>query len=183
MAQLHILALQYQQALDSLRGISCTPHNDAADEAGAALAEAMDAVLAAPGASIFDGLAALQTVVWQTTLAASIVAYWERIPWAEVTQQRLSGSGRPLPAALRISSSVLNNSYRSALNGSSGGNVAIPIAARLLRQVCTSCISAKPSDWLPLHMSCITLPLTLLKGGYPLLDPCSLSGKQIFDFY
>ena len=133
MTQLQILAQQYQQALDGLTGINSTPHSE---RAGAALLVAMEAELASSGAGAYDW-AALQSVVLQTTLAASIVSYWERIPWATLTPQMLSGPGRPILASLRISSSVMMYMCSSGLYGGSQGSVAIPTAALLLRQVCT----------------------------------------------
>lgn len=81
MAQLHELALQYQQALDGLRGDSLS---DAANAASLPLRRAIKAAMIPP----LDGAvnySALESIILRTTLATSIVAYFERISWETVT--------------------------------------------------------------------------------------------------
>jgi hypothetical protein len=131
MAELIELALQYQQALD---GHSAAATSTAVEATGLALELAMrEAAFPAAG----DGSAAwkvFQPIILQTTLATSIVAYFERTPWAALTPQMLSARGAAHgPSALESASRILLHLFHSALHPdcSTGKTV----AALLLRQV------------------------------------------------
>ena len=85
MAQLRDLALRYQRTLGSVNGFT---RSDAATQAGLALVESLDAAVTAAGA-VPDPWQAFEPVMHETALAASIVAYWERLPWTALTPQQL----------------------------------------------------------------------------------------------
>lgn len=91
MAQLLALAHAYQQALDGYRAST----RNAASEAGRELY--MFRASMGPYPSDDAATRALEPIILQTTLAASIVTYLERIPWVAVTPQMLS---RPLGTPL-----------------------------------------------------------------------------------
>ena len=122
MAELIELALQYQQALD---GHSAAATSTAVEATGLALELAMrEAAFPAAG----DGSAAwkvFQPIILQTTLATSIVAYFERTPWAALTPQMLS--------ARRVAGGILLHLYNSTQYSDSTS--AQTAAALLLRQV------------------------------------------------
>ena len=121
MAQLLKLAQRYQRALDGIDGST----RDAAHAAGQALWRAVHA--AELGGSSQRDLA-LRPVVLQTALATSIVAHFERIPWAAVAQQMLRRpQGTPLSEV-----QTCNNLLKTLLQSSCASG---PVAALLLRQV------------------------------------------------
>lgn len=93
MAELLALALHFQQKLDSAQGALPSA---AAEAAGTALCRAIVSVMqTSPEKN--KHYRHLEPIITRTTLAASIVAHWERIPWTAVTPSMLSSpSGTPL---------------------------------------------------------------------------------------
>ena len=124
MAPLQRLALQYQKALDSLSGPA---GGAAANAAGRALLTAI--AEATSGTGSLTSAETMHPVIKRTTLAASIVAYWERFPWAELTLQMLH-----FGAALQVSSIMLGRMYASASDADEDGRASDPRDVLLLLQ-------------------------------------------------
>ena len=78
------VAVQLQQALDGARGSLTSP---ALDRARRLLRMAMMAAASGSGQGDYN---IFEHIIRRTTLAASIVAFLERVPWAEITPQMLS---------------------------------------------------------------------------------------------
>lgn len=131
MPQLYKLALQFQHALDGTCGsLSST----AADDAGASLMTAL-----MPGLS--DGSdedhSFLEPIILRSKLAASIVAYWERIPWGALTLQTLSAAAVRTLGFCRELFPLL---FYCAMGAAAASNGRSPVGALLLRQVWTPSI-------------------------------------------
>lgn len=95
MVLLHELARQFQQEIDNIGQKLSTP---TADTAGMVLVNAMMEATAS-AADRNEGFSALQPIILRTTLAASIVQYFERLPWAEeLTLIKVALKGDPSTA-------------------------------------------------------------------------------------
>lgn len=154
MAQLYELALRYQQALDGLHGSISSVE---ADAAGRGLHHAMsDMVKGADssGASAPEARPSFAPIVLRTTLASSIVAYVESIPWAQVTPQMLHEAEPGHLSALEVASRVFQLLFANAILADSISMASSPVAALLLRQV-----------WSPL----LNVVFTLRRTNSPLL--------------
>ena len=98
MATLLRLAKRFQKALDSARdGTSAS--QAAALEAGTALHDVALTAIQAGNLDVDDDGSFMAPIIMRTTLAASIVAYLERIPWAAVTPQMLRAPRDCMPLA------------------------------------------------------------------------------------
>ena len=122
MGELIELALQYQQALD---GNSATATSAAVETKGSVLELAMSRAVLPTAGDDSATWKVLQPIILQTTLATSIVAYFERTPWAALTPQMLS--------ARRVAGGILLHLYNSTQYSDSTS--AQTAAALLLRQV------------------------------------------------
>lgn len=109
MVQLLALALQYRAALEGLSESSMSP---TAVSAGLALLKEMSEVFQAAGASLGSKWKALQPIFLRTTLVPSIVAYWERIQWSELSTEMLCKEGEPC-TVMYVSSNVLLQLFHS----------------------------------------------------------------------
>ena len=129
MAQLLDLASKYQQALD----MACTGATaEAADASGRAFFGALYSATSGREPVLMEA-AALELIVLRTTLIASIIAYFQRIPWTEVTLRMLDQPDGTMLAALHLASSILRvllQSYVEEGDSLKGGT-----AVAILRQV------------------------------------------------
>ena len=127
MAQLLDLASKYQQALD----MACTGATaEAADASGRAFAAELRSVMLDEE---YKGTAALELIVLRTTLIASIIVYFQRIPWTEVTPQMLVKPGGTLLAPLHLASSILRQLMQ--IFAQEGDSLEGGTAVAILRQV------------------------------------------------
>lgn len=144
MAELLDLARQYQRALDGALGPSGSV---AADSAGKALCEAMQAVYDAAPDGSDAGTQAVASIVLQTTLAASITTYFERVPWAAVQTHALPALDETclmsVLQGLYYGSDVMRLLFNSAMP-IERDSLSIPLAALLLRQVNCMCFLLRP---------------------------------------
>lgn len=107
---------------------------------GSDTSAAMDAGLAFQEEAVrrldLDGnLAFLEPVILQTKLAASIVAHFERIQWAEITPRMLSEPpGTPLAAAV-VGVDIMQMLFHSAVGPAEASGHGSPVVVKLLRQV------------------------------------------------
>lgn len=148
MTRLHDLALQFQQALNSF---SAPFTHSAADAVGQALHEeilmAVHVCAAHPWEDSSEDYSVLEPIILRTTLATSIVAYFERIPWEALTPQMLSEpEGTPV-AAVKYCSSVLMSLGYAALV-SKPTHRGDTVLALLLQQVIFSSFSPIPGNCL-----------------------------------
>lgn len=110
MAQLHELALQFQQALEELDG---SARSAAAEVKGQVLHKAMVAAYRAAGRGSASAMKSAQPIILRTKLATAIVVYLERLPWASLTPQMLCVSGTAPPTVLEMASNILGLLYNS----------------------------------------------------------------------
>lgn len=160
MAQLRLLAQQFQRALDSNRG---SIRSDAADAAGCTLYKAMEREFYGSE----DTWEALQPIIQQTALATSIVSYVERISWAEVTPQMLFEAGGPSPNTLVTSSKVLTMLIDSVLLVDPDSSNAQQEAALLLRQAHIPRIYDLAAVWSPHVMGTSSIALKTPQTKHP----------------
>ena len=127
MAQLLDLASKYQQALD----MACTGATaEAADASGRAFAAELRSAMLDEE---YKGTAALELIVLRTTLIASIIVYFQRIPWTEVTPQMLVKPDGTMLAPLHLASSILRRLMQSYVE--KGDSLKGGTAVAILRQV------------------------------------------------
>ena len=127
MAHLLDLALQFQQELDG----DLAPGGQALQGAVRALCP-----IAFPDATVkYAAFRLLEPLILQTTLATSIVAYFERIPWAEVTPQMLAKPGGTPLAAVHTCAYLINNLQRIAMGAAEKTDGRFEVVTLLLRQV------------------------------------------------
>lgn len=147
MAQLHELALQFQQALYGSGG---PVPRAAVDALGWELSEAMHAAIEpAQGSAdqVILDFRALEAVIRRTKLAAAITAHFKRISWAEVTPQMLcEPAGTPL-AAVGACADLLGLQIQCALHAAATSGAQSTVPSLLLLQVKIPCTypSVKPT--------------------------------------
>lgn len=137
MARAQDLALQLQQALESDRASIDSIPSAATVAAGVALFRAVSEASPAASGEASVGRqrldSVLEPIILRTTLATSIVAHLEAIPWAAVTPRMLSEpAGSPLRVLETVTRLLLcfcNNAVVAAEEGSTA------LASALLRQV------------------------------------------------
>lgn len=121
MAGLLEKALRFQRALDGARG---SVGSNATSAAGWALHMAHMASMN----SSTGGVNFLEPVILRTTLATSVAAYLEHIPWTEVTLEMLAAHNATICECAGLL--VIMHCQAPAVSGSR-----IPVPALLLRQV------------------------------------------------
>ena len=127
MAQLLDLASKYQQALD----MACTGATaEAADASGRAFSGALQNAMRGAESEV---MAASEPIVLRTTLIVSIIAYFQRIPWTEVTPQMLVKPDGTMLAPLHLASSILRRLMQSYVE--KGDSLKGGTAVAILRQV------------------------------------------------
>ena len=132
-ADMHELAREFQQALDSGRGSEAAP---GADSVGWMLLCIVLEQTQPEGTGRGRIQDVLEPIITGTTLATSMVRYLERIPWAEVTPQMLRcPAGTPLYVA-EVCGEMLWFLCESA-NLAAADSGSSPLPANILRQVRT----------------------------------------------
>ena len=127
MAHLVELAQRYKKILD---GLSCTASTTAEYSAGWLLYKAMTAALGDP----YHKWKALEPIVLKTKLAASIVAYLERVPRVALIPQLLWEAEGAHPTAVAIAITVLGIILHCATEAAHDSNNS-SVPAIMLRQV------------------------------------------------
>lgn len=100
---------------------------------GRALGDAMEIVLRPAGNAPNTSFKALHPIIVQTTLAASVAAYLERISWATVALQLLGQHRGSLLENVSVAANIMNKLFGSVSRSSLLSNANLP--ALFLRQV------------------------------------------------
>lgn len=136
MAQLRESAMQYQRALDGLSPTSSgTAAAEAAADAELAFRQAINAAIRPLGDGSGINWTALHPIILHSTLAASIVAHFGRIPWTALTQRMLSAADGSSRTILHANGHILWLLFNSVLRGDQDSATTYRLAALLLRQV------------------------------------------------